>query len=180
MVVSGRRRFGVRLVAVAVAAISLSFAQAASPAPEAPSSASGASRLYYRVALIGQYESEVEYPDRDMLLNVSEHKSDELADRDHSLAGYADACVLVRVPSSNHSSCAPSRERRINDLQRAYADRGEAGYSFGDLYHGAGDDDSEEARRERDLRDGIEAALVGETPSIAETPPVACTVKWRR
>ena len=48
------------------------------------------------------------------------------------------------------------------------------------VYHGAVDDNRDEtAVTERYLRDAIEAALAGETPPVAETPPVGCTVKWK-
>jgi peroxiredoxin len=48
------------------------------------------------------------------------------------------------------------------------------------VYHGAVDDNREEAHvTTHYLRDAIEAALAGETPPIADTPPVGCTVKWR-
>ena len=48
------------------------------------------------------------------------------------------------------------------------------------VYHGLVDDNREESLvTQHYLRDAIEAALAGETPSIADTPPVSCTVKWR-
>jgi peroxiredoxin len=48
------------------------------------------------------------------------------------------------------------------------------------VYHGAVDDNRDEsAVTAQYLRDGIEAALSGEAPEVAETPPVGCTVKWR-
>jgi peroxiredoxin len=48
------------------------------------------------------------------------------------------------------------------------------------VYHGAVDDNRDEtAVTTHYLRDAIEAALVGESPPVAETPPVGCTVKWR-
>jgi peroxiredoxin len=48
------------------------------------------------------------------------------------------------------------------------------------VYHGAVDDNREEAEvTTHYLRDAIEAALAGEAPPIADTPPVGCTVKWR-
>jgi peroxiredoxin len=48
------------------------------------------------------------------------------------------------------------------------------------VYHGAVDDNREEEHvTTHYLRDAIEAALAGEAPPIAETPPVGCTVKWR-
>jgi peroxiredoxin len=48
------------------------------------------------------------------------------------------------------------------------------------VYHGAVDDNRDEAEvTTHYLRDGIEAALSGETPEVANTPPVGCTVKWR-
>ena len=48
------------------------------------------------------------------------------------------------------------------------------------VYHGAVDDNREEATvTTHYLRDAIEAALAGEAPPVADTPPVGCTVKWR-
>jgi peroxiredoxin len=48
------------------------------------------------------------------------------------------------------------------------------------VYHGAVDDSRDEQQVTRHyLRDAIEAALAGEAPPVADTPPVGCTVKWR-
>ena len=48
------------------------------------------------------------------------------------------------------------------------------------VYHGAVDDNRDQADvTTHYLRDGIEAALAGEAPPVADTPPVGCTVKWR-
>jgi peroxiredoxin len=48
------------------------------------------------------------------------------------------------------------------------------------VYHGAVDDNREEAAvTTHYLRNAIEAVLAGETPPVADTPPVGCTVKWR-
>jgi peroxiredoxin len=48
------------------------------------------------------------------------------------------------------------------------------------VYHGAVDDNrDEDGVTQHYLRDGIEAALAGETPPIADTQAVGCTVKWR-
>jgi peroxiredoxin len=48
------------------------------------------------------------------------------------------------------------------------------------VYHGAVDDSREEENvTDRYLRDAIEAALAGETPPVADTPAVGCTVKWK-
>jgi peroxiredoxin len=48
------------------------------------------------------------------------------------------------------------------------------------VYHGAVDDNREqEGVTAHYLRDAIEAALAGEPPPVADTPPVGCTVKWR-
>ena len=47
------------------------------------------------------------------------------------------------------------------------------------VYHGAIDDNRDESAVEhRYLRDALDALLAGERPSVAETPPVGCTVKW--
>jgi peroxiredoxin len=48
------------------------------------------------------------------------------------------------------------------------------------VYHGAIDDNRDETLvTTHYLRDALEAALAGEDPPIADTPPVGCTVKWR-
>ena len=48
------------------------------------------------------------------------------------------------------------------------------------VYHGAVDDNREEEHATTHyLRDALEAALTGEAPPVADTPPVGCTVKWR-
>jgi peroxiredoxin len=47
------------------------------------------------------------------------------------------------------------------------------------VYHGAIDDNRDEADvSRRYLRDALDAALDGATPSSADTAPVGCTVKW--
>jgi peroxiredoxin len=48
-------------------------------------------------------------------------------------------------------------------------------------YHGAPDDnyDEPQAVKKQYLRDALDAVLAGETPAIAETPPVGCTIKWK-
>jgi peroxiredoxin len=49
------------------------------------------------------------------------------------------------------------------------------------VYHGAIDDNRDErAVTRRYLRDAIEAVLEGTAPDVKETPPVGCTVKWKR
>ena len=156
--------------------------------------------------------------------------------RNHTLAEYADAPVLVLVQLCNHCPYVLAWEGRINALQREYGDHGvrivaissndaaaypadsfenmiehahEAGYTFDYLYdesqevaralgsertpeafvfdadrrlvyHGAVDDNrDEDAVTQHYLRDALEAALAGEDPPVADTPPVGCTVKWR-
>ena len=47
-------------------------------------------------------------------------------------------------------------------------------------YHGAPDDNYEENQAKITyLRDALDAVLAGEAPSIADTPPVGCTIKWK-
>lgn len=49
------------------------------------------------------------------------------------------------------------------------------------VYHGAIDDSRDDRSVGRHhLRDAIDAVLSGREPDPAETPPVGCTVKWRR
>ena len=117
---------------------------------------------------------------------------------------YADRGVDIVAISSNDAAAYPA-----DSFERMVEHAREAGYAFDYLYdesqevaralgsertpeafvfdadrrlvyHGAVDDNREEtAVTTRYLRDAIEAALAGETPSIADTPPVGCTVKWR-
>jgi peroxiredoxin len=48
------------------------------------------------------------------------------------------------------------------------------------VYHGAIDDSyEEEGVSQRYLRDALDAVLDGGTPSVPDTPPVGCTIKWR-
>lgn len=48
-------------------------------------------------------------------------------------------------------------------------------------YHGAIDDSRDETAVTRPyLRDALDAVLAGREPPVTETPPVGCTVKWRR
>lgn len=48
-------------------------------------------------------------------------------------------------------------------------------------YHGTIDDNYEDpaAVQHHFLRDAIDAVLAGETPGIASTPPIGCTIKWK-
>jgi peroxiredoxin len=47
-------------------------------------------------------------------------------------------------------------------------------------YHGAIDDSRDEtAVTANYLRDALDAVLAGTAPTVADTPPVGCTVKWR-
>ena len=49
------------------------------------------------------------------------------------------------------------------------------------VYHGAPDDNYEEpeAVKATYLRDALDAVLQGQTPPVASTPPVGCTIKWK-
>ena len=47
------------------------------------------------------------------------------------------------------------------------------------VYHGAPDEDYDnETLHAEWLRDGLDAALTGKQPALAETKPVGCTIKW--
>jgi peroxiredoxin len=49
------------------------------------------------------------------------------------------------------------------------------------VYHGAPDSDhTDPAGAEPFLREALDATLGGGEPATAETPPVGCTIKWRR
>ena len=49
------------------------------------------------------------------------------------------------------------------------------------VYHGAIDDSRDDLAVTRHyLRDALDATLAGGEPPLAETPPVGCTIKWRR
>ncbi|MBV9817269.1 MAG: thioredoxin family protein [Solirubrobacterales bacterium] len=48
-------------------------------------------------------------------------------------------------------------------------------------YRGAPDADHDDpAARAQWLRDALDAVLAGSEPALAETPPVGCSIKWRR
>jgi peroxiredoxin len=48
------------------------------------------------------------------------------------------------------------------------------------VYHGAIDDSRDDtAVGTHYLRDALDSVLAGESPAVADTPPVGCTVKWR-
>ncbi len=49
-------------------------------------------------------------------------------------------------------------------------------------YHGAIDDHYEDPRKVRRhyLREALDAVLAGRPPEITETPPVGCTIKWKK
>jgi peroxiredoxin len=48
-------------------------------------------------------------------------------------------------------------------------------------YHGTIDDNYEDpgAVEHRYLRDALDAVLAGRRPTVTETPPVGCTIKWK-
>lgn len=48
-------------------------------------------------------------------------------------------------------------------------------------YHGRIDDNYEDAKkvRSQDLRNALEEVLAGRAPSVSETQPVGCTIKWK-
>jgi peroxiredoxin len=49
------------------------------------------------------------------------------------------------------------------------------------VYHGAPDSDHTDPEgAEPYLRPALEAALTGSRPDVTETPPVGCTIKWKR
>jgi peroxiredoxin len=117
---------------------------------------------------------------------------------------YADRAVRIVAINSNDATTYPT-----DSFENMVEHASEAGYSFDYLYdesqelarslgsqrtpeafvfdhdrqlvyHGAVDDNrEEEAVRTHYLRDALEAALAGEIPPVADTPPVGCTVKWR-
>jgi peroxiredoxin len=48
------------------------------------------------------------------------------------------------------------------------------------VYHGAIDDSREEDGVSQSyLQDAIEAVLAGEEPTVSDTPPVGCSIKWK-
>ena len=117
---------------------------------------------------------------------------------------YSDRGVRIVAINSNDAAAYP-----VDSFENMVEHAREAGYSFDYLYdesqeiarvlgsertpetfvfdadrrlvyHGAVDDNREEVEvTTHYLRDAIEAALAGETPPVADTPPVGCTVKWR-
>jgi peroxiredoxin len=117
---------------------------------------------------------------------------------------YGDRGVRIVAISSNDAAAYPadSFERMVEHAREAgysfdylYDESQEVGRALGSkrtpeafvfdadrrlVYHGLIDDNREESEvTAHYLRDAIEAALAGETPEIADTPPVGCTVKWR-
>lgn len=48
-------------------------------------------------------------------------------------------------------------------------------------YHGAIDDNYEEAEAVENhyLRSALDMILAGQTPTVAQTPPLGCTIKWK-
>jgi peroxiredoxin len=48
-------------------------------------------------------------------------------------------------------------------------------------YHGAIDDNYDDSKKvqQRYLRDALDAVLSGKEPSVADTKPAGCTIKWR-
>ena len=47
-------------------------------------------------------------------------------------------------------------------------------------YHGAPDDNYDETQAQVPyLRNALDAVLAGQTPAVADTPPVGCTIKWK-
>lgn len=72
------------------------------------------------------------------------------------------------------------------EVPRAYgAERTPELFVFGSedglAYHGAIDDSTDaQAVRKPYLREALEALLAGTAPSVADTPAVGCTIKWRR
>jgi peroxiredoxin len=48
-------------------------------------------------------------------------------------------------------------------------------------YHGAIDDNYDDPNgvKAHYLRDALDAVFAGKTPSVQETPPVGCTIKWK-
>jgi peroxiredoxin len=157
----------------------------------------------------GRNHSLEEYADAQVLVLVQScnHCPYVLAweDRINALQrDYADRGVRIVAISSNDATAYPA-----DSFEKMIEHAREAGYAFdylydesqeiaralgsertpeafvfdadrGLVYHGAVDDNREEAQvTTHYLRDAIEAALAGETPSIADTPPVGCTVKWR-
>ena len=117
---------------------------------------------------------------------------------------YADRGVRIVAINSNDATAYPA-----DSFENMVEHAREAGYSFDYLYdesqqvartlgsertpeafvfdadrrlvyHGAVDDNREDASvTTHYLRNAIEAVLAGETPPVADAPPVGCTVKWR-
>jgi hypothetical protein len=118
--------------------------------------------------------------------------------------GYADRGVRVVAVNSNDADNSP--EDSFEEMQKRSQ---EQGFAFDYLYdepqavaraleaertpevfvydrnrrlryHGAIDDNRDEMGvSQQYLRDALDAVLAGDDPSVAETPPVGCTVKWR-
>ena len=118
---------------------------------------------------------------------------------------YGDSGAQVRAISSNdpqkypYDSFPKMKERALEkgfnfpylfdesqEVAGAYgAERTPEVFVFGKdhllLYHGTVDDDYEDPKAVKNhyLRDALVAALTEEEPTVAETRPVGCTIKWR-
>jgi peroxiredoxin len=117
---------------------------------------------------------------------------------------YADRGVRVVAISSNDVASHP--EDSFEEMQRRsraqgftfdylYDESQEVAHALGSertpevfvydgdrrlAYHGAVDDNRDEtAASAHYLRDALDSVLAGESPAVADTEPVGCTVKWR-
>ncbi len=117
---------------------------------------------------------------------------------------YADRGVRVVAISSNDVASHP--EDSLEEMQRRAREKGftfdylydesqEVAHALGSertpevfvydgarrlAYHGAIDDNRDEtAVTTQYLREALDAVLAGQAPTVADTTPVGCTVKWR-
>jgi peroxiredoxin len=87
--------------------------------------------------------------------------------------------------AEEHSLAFPYLHDETQEVATAYgAERTPEIFLFdGDLklrYHGAPDDNHDVTQAsEPYLRNALDAVLAGNAPSLAETPPVGCTIKWK-
>ena len=120
--------------------------------------------------------------------------------RDYAARGVPVVAICANDPATYPADDFPAMVERARERDYAFAYAHDAGQEVARAYgaertpevflldagrrvryHGAIDDAVEEGEARRHfLRDALEAVLAGGEPSVADTPPVGCTIKWRR
>jgi peroxiredoxin len=120
--------------------------------------------------------------------------------RDYADRGVEVVAINANDAESYPADSFPEMERRARDkgfvFPYAYDQTQEVARAYGAsrtpevflldgerrvAYHGAIDDSTEpDGVHATYLRDALEALLAGQAPTVSDTRPVGCTVKWRR